>query len=319
MKLSRSATLFSLLLATGLALSGCGSSNNDTIISGPTPLEPGYFVDSSTGNDSTGSFQNGAPFATVQAAVAAAGPGADIMIQPGSGVYLGQVQLLDDQRLLGNGSVDLNAQGVSLPTLSGPILLADNNTVDSLRVIGTDGIAIDGDGQESGTITNCDVSDNQNGTGIQMRAVTGQWRVEDNRITDIDGIGLDMDTQAGGTANVQANRNVISECRLFGLGMAAFGQSDMKMQANNNALTGNGHGIGPDQTALGFICASQGAATITVQLIGNINNGIYGFTQTAPDSTLNVERFAQIDDLNEGNFVEIEGVVTDVPLGAAGF
>ena len=319
MKLPRTANLLSLLLATGLAFSGCGSSTTDTIISGPTPLGPGYFVDSRTGNDSTGNFQNGAPFATVQAAVAAAGPGADILIRPGSGVYEGQIQLLDDQRLLGNGSVDVSAQGLSLPTLSGPILLADNNTVDSIQVIGTDGIAIDGDDQDSGTITNCDISDNQNGTGIQMRAVTGQWRVEDNNITRIDGIGLDMDTQAGGTARVQANRNLITECRLFGLGMAAFGQSDMRMQANNNTLSGNGHGFGPDQTALGSLCASQGMATITIQLIGNINNGIYGFTQAAPDSTINVERFAQINDLNEGNFVEIEGTVSDVPLGTAGF
>lgn len=304
---------FEYELSNGFGLS------RTTVTIDVTPQGPGYFVNSRTGDDATGDFQSGAPFATVQAAITAAGPGADIVILPGIDAYTGQVDLFSGQRLLGAESVAVNAQGLLRPSLTGPIILADGNTLDSLRVANTAGIAVDGDGQDSGTVSNCEVLNTQNGTGIQIRGVTGDWRIEDNQIKEIDGIGLDMDTQGSGTGRIRANRNVISDCSNFGLGMAAFGQSELAVQANNNTLLGNGQNLGPSQAALGYFCASAGTATITVELIGNTNNGIYGFAQTSLTSTINVERFAQITDLNEGVFVEIEGAVTDVPLGTAGF
>ena len=279
---------------------------------------PGFFVDSRTGDDATGNFQSGAPFATIQAAVTAAGPSADITVLPGSGTYAGQIELLDGQRLLGAQSLAVNAQGFLLPTLSGPIILADDNTVDSVRVDGTAGIAIDGDGQDSGVVTNCQVVDTVDGTGIQIRGVTGQWRIENNLLENIGGIGLDMDTQNDGTAAIRANHNIISECRNFGLGIAAFGQSELAVQANDNILYGNGRGLGPDEVDLGYLCGTTGTATLTVQLIGNFNNGIYGFAQGGSSSTLNVERFAQMSEFNIGVPVVLEGSVTDVPQGSTG-
>jgi Bacterial Ig domain len=63
----------------------------------------GFFVDSVNGNDTTGSFTNGQPFATIQAAAAAAPAGSDIVVRPGN--YTGGINLEDGDRLLGSGSV----------------------------------------------------------------------------------------------------------------------------------------------------------------------------------------------------------------------
>jgi hypothetical protein len=149
----------------------------------------GFFVDSVNGNDATGDFDTGAPFATIQAAVAAAGAGADIVVRPGN--YAGTINLLDGQRLLGSGSV--LAQGVVRPELTGPIVLADGNTLDFLRIEGTAGDAIDGDDQTSGTVTNCEIADTTNvGSGVQARSVRGTWTIENNVMSNLAGIGVDV-------------------------------------------------------------------------------------------------------------------------------
>lgn len=272
---------------------------------------PGVFVDSRTGNDGTGDAATGVPFATVQAAIAAAGPGGDIVVFPGQGTYLGQVNLLNGQRLLGIKSALVNAQGVVRPTFAGPIVLADGNTVDSVRVVGTSGIAIDADGQNSGTITNCEVANNFDGTGIQLRGIAGNWRIESNTAQGIDGIGIDMDTQGSQTAVVLVNRNSITDSFRFGLGMAAFAQSRLTVQVNNNTLTGNGPGLGPNKEAVGVLCPATDTGVLNLQFVGNQNDALYAFLQTG-GSTINVERFAQFGTLNTGTAVVLQGQVNDV-------
>jgi hypothetical protein len=271
---------------------------------------PGVFVDSRTGSDSTGDPDTGAPFATVQAAITAAGPGGDIVVLPGSGTYPGPINLLDGQRLLGIESTLVNAQGVVRPTFTGPIVLADGNTVDSISVVRTEGIAIDGDGQTDGTITNCSVSNNIDDTGIQVRDLAGTWVIEDNTVTAAGGIGIDLDTQDSSTGLVYVNRNTITNSHLFGLGLAAFGSSEITIQANDNVLTGNGFNLGPNNSPLGLLCGAAGTATLNLQIIGNENDGIYGF---AAASTLNVENFGDFANLNEGEAVVLQGTVNDVP------
>jgi Big-like domain-containing protein/parallel beta helix pectate lyase-like protein len=281
-----------------------------------TPQGPGIFVDSRTGNDSTASATSGLPYATVQGAVNAAGPNADIIILPGEGTYTGQVQLLNGQRLLGTESALVNAQGPVRPTLSGPVILADGNTLDSLRVVRTPGICIDGDGQDSGTITNCEIADNVSGTGIQMRGVTGNWLVAGNTISQVDGIGLDLDTQMDGSAVIRVQRNTITGCSRFGLGVAAFGQSDNAVQITDNTLSANGIGLGPNGGNVGMLCGASQTATVCVQVLGNQNQGLYTLV---PASTINFEQFAQAGELNSGTFVTLQGQVTDVAAGFCGF
>lgn len=272
---------------------------------------PGVFVDSVSGSDATGNFASGSPFATVQAAVTAAGPGADIVVFPGRGTYTGTVNLLNGQRLLGFASGLVNAQGSDRPTLSGPVVLADNNTVASVRVVRTDGIAIDGDDQVNGTVTGCEVA-NSAGTGIQIRSIAGDWSILDNTVTQTDGIGIDMDTQGDDVAVVRVNDNSISGSRLFGLGMAAFGQSRLTVQVNDNVLTDN---LG----LFSVLAISTGTSTLCLQMLGNQNDSVYRFDRTSAQAALNVERFSELPTLNSGTVTVTQLPVTDVPAGFCGF
>lgn len=285
-----------------------------------TPQGPGIFVDSRTGDNSTANAATGLPYATIQAAVTAAGPNTDIVILPGRGTYTGTVQLLDGQRLLGTESLLINAQGVVRPTLSGPVILANGNTLDSIRVVRTQGIAIDGDGQDSGIVTNCEVANTTGGTGIQIRGVSGTWLIADNSISQIDGIGLDMDTQMDSSAVVQVQRNSITDCVQFGLGVAGFGASNIAVQIIDNVLSGNGAGSGPNGGDVGMFCPATGTSEVCLQILGNENQGLYTFLLASnSNSTINVEQFAQAGSLNSGIFVTLQGVVTDVAEGFCGF
>ena len=77
----------------------------------------GFFVDAANGNDTTGSFTGGLPYASIQAAVTAAGTNQDIVVLPGT--YTGNVTLLNGQRLLGSGSSLITPQGAVRPVLNG--------------------------------------------------------------------------------------------------------------------------------------------------------------------------------------------------------
>lgn len=291
-------------------LNGVGVSRT-TVTVEVTLADTGVFVDSRVGSDATGDAATGAPFATIQAAVAEAGPGGDIVVLNGRGTYTGQVNLLNGQRLLGIESNLVNAQGTVRPTLSGPVILANGNTVDSIRVVGTRGIGIDGDGQTSGRITHCDVGNNFDGTGIQIRGMAGQWVIEGNTLFGVDGIGIDMDTQNASTALVRVNGNAISNSLRFGLGMAAFGQSTLTVQVNNNTLTGNGPGLGPNKEALGVFCPATGTGTLNLQFLGNSNDALYAFDQNGA-STINVQQFSQFNTFNTGTVVVLNGTVNSV-------
>jgi hypothetical protein len=274
---------------------------------------PGVFVDSVSGSDETGNFASGSPFATVQAAVTAAGPGGDIVVFPGRGTYTGTVNLLNGQRLLGFASGLVNAQGADRPTLSGPLVLADGNTVASIRVVRTEGIAIDGDDQVDGTITGCQVANTSNGgTGIQIRSIAGNWSIQENTVTQTDGIGIDMDTQGSDVAVVRVNDNSITGSRLFGLGLAAFGQSRLTVQVNDNVLTDN---VG----LFSVLAISTGSSTLSLQILGNQNDSVYRFDRTSAQATLNVERFSELQTLNSGTVAVTQLPVTDVPAGFCGF
>jgi hypothetical protein len=90
---------FSYTLSNGFA----SSTATVTITVTPAQVQAGFFVDAVNGNDATGDFDTGAPFATIQAAVADAPTDSDIVIRPGN--YTGAINLKDGQRLLGSGSV----------------------------------------------------------------------------------------------------------------------------------------------------------------------------------------------------------------------
>jgi hypothetical protein len=266
--------------------------------------QSGCFVDSVNGNDATGDFDTGAPFQTIQAAVAAAGAGEDIVVRPGN--YAGTINLLDGQRLLGSGSV-LAQGGAQRPELTGPVVLADGNTLDFLRIEGTNGTAVDGDDQTSGTITNCEIADTTNlGSGLQARSVRGTWTVEDNTMSNLTGLGVEITTELGDTATAFVNNNDISGNDFNALGFLAEDDGELLVQANDNVMTGNEDGFT-------FEVISLDTGTVTLQIIGNENDDDYLFSRTDQTSAINVENFADLETLNTGTVVVDLLPVADIP------
>src|SRR5690606_6107667 len=134
----------------------------------------------------------------------------DIVVRPGN--YAGTVILKNGQRLLGNGSgLVVNPQGLVRPTLTGPVDLADGNTVDFVRIANTPGRAIDATNQTGGTVTNCEIDTTTNaGSGIIGFPIAGgSWNIANNSIRNVSGSGVVFTIDGANTATVRINNNTI--------------------------------------------------------------------------------------------------------------
>lgn len=279
----------------------------------------GFFVDAATGSDTTGSFTNGLPFATVQAAVAAAGTNQDIVVRPGS--YTGTVTLKNGQRLLGSGSV--LAQGVVRPTLSGPIVLADGNTLDFLRIANSPDDGVNGDGQAGGTITNCEIDTvGTNMQGVSAIGVTGNWTVSQNTIANTSGVGATITTNSN-SLTLRFEDNQITNAQ----GAVVFvseGTSTANVLFRGNTFT-NSKGIG---NAFELTCG--GTANCCLDLQSNANDDTYSLSElNLGPAVLSVEQLSTLTDArpagagNSGTVIVDAGVLNGVPAevadGACGF
>lgn len=319
-----------LLLAGSMMLSGCGDSGDDiNVISGAPantgpvipnppvpnppipnpPATPGIFVDAVNGNDASGNAATGSPFQTIQAAVTAAGANTTIVVRPGN--YTGAVNMLNGQRLIGAGSALVNAQGTTRPVLTGPVVLADGNTLDFLRIAGTAGDAVDGDDQNGGTITNCEMANTTNvGSGVQARSVRGTWTVKNNTMNNLAGIGVDVTAELDDIAIAFVNDNNISGDAFNALGFQVEDDGQLQVQANNNVMARN-------QAGATFEVISLGTGVVTLQINGNQNDDIYLLSRTDATSAIRIENFASLATRNTGRVVVDLLPVTDIT--SAGF
>jgi|JYMV01.1.fsa_nt_gi hypothetical protein len=243
----------------------------------------GFFVDSANGNDGTGSFTGGLPFQTIQAAVTAAGTNQDIIVRPGN--YTGQINLLNGQRLLGSGSV--LAQGtVPRPVLTGPVIMADGNTLDFLRIANSPDDAVDGDDQNGGTITNCEIDTTTGnlGSGIQASDASGNWTISNNSITNCLGAGIDFRTSGTDTATVRANNNQITNNDFNAIGFITSNSSDLRAQITGNTMTGN-------QAGFTFEVIAGQTSTSCFDIEGNTNDDTYRISRVDVTATLEVEQY----------------------------
>jgi hypothetical protein len=318
-----------LLLAGSMMLTGCGDSNDWAQVSGqqggpvnpnppipgppvPPPLIEGFYVDAANGNDATGDFVTGSPFATVQAAVAAAPEGATVVVRPGN--YTGLVALKNGQRLVGAGSVLAQGTGEARPTLTGPVDLADGNTLDSLRIVGANGDAVDGDGQNGGTITNCEISGSTE-RGISAVPGTGEWTVVGNTITNAGSLGVRLNTGETGKMRARVNNNTITGSALNAIGLLAENNSELVAQVRGNTLTGN-------QDNFTFEAIAGNNAVMSLDIEDNANDDVYRFDCGDATAVLNVEQFAQLAAINRSGTVSVSPIsqpIIDVAEGFCGF
>ena len=258
----------------------------------------GFFVDAVNGNDGTGTFNGGLPFQTIQAAVAAAPTNADIVVLPGT--YTGGINLKDGQRLLGSGSALISPQGATRPQLTGPIVLADDNTLDFLRLQGTNGSAVDGIGQDSGIITNCEVANITGGVmvaGIAGDDTRGDWTVSGNSFTDGSGAGVVFYTSGTDTGTYVISNNVMTGNGLSGIILVSEDTSDIRASVIGNVMRGNNTVTGD-----AFEVEVLGTSTFCLDLETNIadldtnpsnsDNGVFSLFDSVGASLLEVEQFA---------------------------
>ena len=323
-----------LLLTTSLIFTGCGDSDdNVNVISGqpvnpgpvvpnppapnppvpnpPVPVTQGFFVDAATGNDATGSFATGSPFATVQAAVAAAPTGADVVVRAGN--YAGAVALKNGQRLLGAGSALVTAQTTQRPILTGPVDMADGNTLDFLRIQGANGDAADGDGQNGGTVTNCEIV-GATARGVSAVPGTGDWTVTGNTITNSGSLGVRLNTAGTDKMRARVNNNTITGNRLNAIGYLSEGTSELVAQTRENTMTGN-------QAGATFEAIAVENSVMCLDIERNTNDDVYRFDRDAT-SVLRVEQFAQLSSINNSGRVVLGSIsqpITDVVNGFCGF
>ena len=296
---------FTYTLSNGF---GTSSATVSITVGAVVPAQ-GIFVDSVNGNDATGNAGTGAPFRTIQAAVTAAGANTDIVVRPGN--YTGAVNLLNGQRLVGSGSALVNAQGVQRPVLTGPVGLADGNTLDFLRIQGTAGDAIDGDDQNGGTVTNCEIASTTNlGSAFDAVSATGAWQISNNKITGVSGAGILLTAGAGDQVTSRINDNQISGSAFNAIGFTASANSKLSAQVKNNVMTGNQRGA-----TFEAICGNT--ASSTYQITGNQNDDVYVFGRLDASSSLSVENFANLQTINTGTVVVDLLPVTDIT--SAGF
>lgn len=270
----------------------------------------GFFVDAANGDDGTGSFNGGNPFATIQEALNAAPAGSDIVVRAGN--YTGTVTLDNGDRLLGEGSV--LAQGTAVrPTLTGPVVLADGCTVDFVRVAGTTGSAIDAMGQNGGIVTNCEIANlTNNGDGVCAEEVSGTWNISGNTITNADDIAIHLTTVSADSATATINSNTITGSGLVAIGFTSQSTSQLTAQVHDNILTGNAVGAT-------FECFAFSTAQVCLDIENNTNDDVYEFTRTST-ATLEVEEFATPTFAgNTGTAFELLEPVTVANDGDCGF
>ncbi|MCA9780009.1 MAG: cadherin-like domain-containing protein [Candidatus Eremiobacteraeota bacterium] len=270
----------------------------------------GFFVDSANGNDGTGSFTGGLPFQTIQAAVTAAGTNQDIIVRPGN--YTGQINLLNGQRLLGSGSA--LAQGAVRPNLTGPVVLADGNTLDFLRIANSPGNAVDGDDQNGGTVTNCEIT-TATAAGVSAFRISGQWNISSNTVADTGSTGIPITTEGTDTAVVRVNNNIVTGNMFNAIGFITSNSSDLRAQVAGNTMTGN-------QTGFTFEVIAGDTSTSCYDIEGNTNDDTYRLSGDAT-ATFEVEEFNNLIAVNNNSgTVTMSGgstAPTSVNDGACGF
>ena len=276
----------------------------------------GFFVDAANGNDTTGSFTGGLPFASIQAAVTAAGTNQDIVVLPGT--YTGNVTLLNGQRLLGSGSSLITPQGTVRPVLNGAgITLADGNTIDFIRIQGTPGDAIFGNNVNGATISNCEIADTTNvGSGIQCDGADGAWVVTNNAISNVASIGVFLRGLSGDNLVARINNNTITNNSIGAIAISFIQSGTARVQIVGNVMTGS---VNAGAT---FEASASNSSNVCLDITGNTNDDVYKFDRR-DTAMLTVEQLSQLLTLNSGSAIittpAAGNPATEVNDGACGF
>lgn len=284
-----------------------GTSIGNVIISVNEPPPQGFIVDSGTGNDGTGNGVSGAPFASIQAALNAAGANGTVVVRPGTGTYVGAINLQNGQTLVG-ADFQITPQGNVRPVLTGPVNMANGCTVRGLEIDGSGTVAIDAFGADGGEISQCDLT-NTTGFAIDLDDSSGDWLVQDNLISG-NGGGITAVVTTGQQLILEVSFNDILNSVQCGIFLDSQTGSDIIAGIFSNQFTGN-------QVGFSFEAQATGTASLCLDLSGNQSDDVYRLTRNG--ALFQVEEFSQLSNLNTGAINEVADAVQEVADGFCGF
>ena len=203
---------------------------------------------------------------------------------------------------MGAGSV--LAQGAVRPVLTGPIILGDGNTLDFLRIAGTSGDAVDGEGQNGGTISNCEFANitagGTGGDGIVGINIQGTWTVSGTTFTNLAGSAMGFSTEGTSVGTVNLSGNTMTANGGAGIILRSEGTSDLTAFVIENVFSGNNTVTG---NAFELVCADDSAFCLDLE--ENTNDDVYRLLDgNSGTSVLSIEQFAA------------NGLTTPKPAGA---
>lgn len=285
-----------------------GVSTGNVVIAVNAPPPVGFFVDNLNGDDGSGSGASGAPFASIQAALTAAGANQTVTIRSGNGqVYQGAINMLDGQTLVGAG-FEINPQGVVRPRLSGPVNMGNDCTLRGLRIEATGLAAVDGSTRTDGVVADCEIT-GATGFAIDLLSADGIWDIDGNLIEN-NNSGLDADISANEDLSILIIDNTFNNNTTNGLFLSAAGTSNLTAGILDNIFTNN-------QVGQSVAITSEGTASTCVDLNGNQNDDTYRLTRNT--AIFQVEQFNSLGSLNTGTVTVTADAIQDVADGTCGF
>ena len=283
-----------------------GSSVATVTIAVNEPPGAGFFVDNGQGSDANGSGQTGAPFATIQAALLAAGPNGTVVVRPGNGLpYTGPINLLQGQTLVGAGFELLPAQGVIRPEVSGPIRMADLSVVRGLTL---NGGQVDGTGVDDGEVSQCDFT-NIAEFAVDLEGAGGFWILEDNLIENCAG-GISVVLDAGKKLVALIHFNTFTNNSQSAIRLETTGSSDLVVGLFDNRLSNHPIGFAVDARA-------GGTSSLCMDISRNQNDDTYRLTRNG--ALFQVEQLSLLTNLNTGTVTVTADPILEVPDGFCGF
>lgn len=282
-----------------------GESVAQVVIFVDFPEGGNFVVDNSNGNDSTGSGQSGAPFASIQAAVMAAGNNAVIVIRRGTGAaYGGNITLLQGQTLVGEGFQN-DTQGALRPRLSGSIAMGDGCTLRGLRL---EGGAIDGVLRFDGSITQCEIV-GASPIAIDLDGAEGEWTVQEC-VVENGAEGISVTLIGLEQLKVLLDSNTMRNNTGRGLFLSTSDNARLTAGVLKNTFQNNLVG--------GSMVAEAGdSSTLALDLSQNQSNDTYLLANDG--ATFQVEQSLELGTINSGNVTISLDALTNLANGSLGF
>ncbi|MBI3923935.1 MAG: right-handed parallel beta-helix repeat-containing protein, partial [Armatimonadetes bacterium] len=249
------------------------------------------FYVNNAGANGNGTF--GAPFNNLAAALAAAGPGNIIFVFRGDGTnngLAGPIVLQDGQVLIGEGAglnfnnginprADVLAQQIvppdGFPVITGPITLADGNTVSGVRLENTAGDAIAGNGVNGARITDNEIA-SPTDDGIDLANANGTLTLSNNTVTGAGDVGFDIAFDSV-NATLVVQDNQITGPGSEGIRLVPTGAAEVTASVLDNAVSDTGQ-LGAAFRGAGIQLSPAGTADVTATIASNTvtNSGVGG-------------------------------------------